>query len=193
MQASALTNNTRLPLTLPAWLISDTHFYHRRLAEEYEFEARSVLGDDHEAEMIERWASTVADNDPLIHFGDVALGQREEFEAIADLLPGEKFLILGNHDRRSRQWYRERGFSVVPEFRFSYRNYTIICSHYPDDAHQWIRYPRTLNIHGHVHSQTRLDRHLINISAEAIDFRPVWSNDLLDGRITELESGENSA
>jgi calcineurin-like phosphoesterase family protein len=175
----------RLPFRFPGWVISDTHFLHARL-EEYE-PIRRTLGQDHNVVMVERWRETVRENDIIVHLGDLVLGKRSEFARIADRLPGRKFMLkTGNHDRRSRAWYTEHGFTLIPEFWMDYRGWRVRFSHRPDDEHRYVQYPLVLNVHGHIHSNTRADRRLINVSAEAIDFRPVWITDALDARIDML-------
>jgi len=169
------------------FVIGDTHFLHTKLATEYEAEARQALERDHNVVMVERWRETVKDNDTVLHLGDLALGKKDEFDRISAMLPGKKYMLkTGNHDRRSRKWYAEHGFTLIPEFWIDYAGWKIRVTHRPDDDRKYVSYPKHLNVHGHVHSNTRQDRRLINLSVEAIDFRPVWLTDVLDERIQEL-------
>jgi calcineurin-like phosphoesterase family protein len=73
-------------------------------------------------------------------------------------------------------------------FTADYDGWKVRFTHRPDDEHKFVCYPKRLNVHGHAHSKTRGDRRLINLSVEAIDFRPVWITDVLDERITELSA-----
>jgi calcineurin-like phosphoesterase family protein len=173
-----------LPFKFPGYVIGDTHFLHERLAQEYE-PSRMAL-DNHNEVMIERWNEVVSPKDILLHLGDLCLGKKDDFPTIAQRLPGQKYLIRGNHDRRSRPWYYEQGFTSVPEFWMDYKGYRILFSHRPDSVS--VTYPKHLNVHGHVHSKTLEDRRLINLSAEAIDFRPIWITDILDERIGETNA-----
>lgn len=175
-----------LPFNLDdAMLISDTHFLHRRLAEEYE-PSRSALPQDHNRFMVEAWRQAVAPEQVIVHLGDLALGKSDGFAAIAPRLPGRKFLMRGNHDRRSRSWYREHGFELIPPFWLDYRGWKVRFQHNPDYEHKIVCYPRHILVHGHVHSKTLGDRRQINVSVEVTGFRPVPVCKLLDERIAEL-------
>lgn len=178
------TTNGPLPFWLPGWVISDTHFHHRRITE-YE-PIRETLDGDHNHVMINRWQETVSPRDVVLHLGDLMLGKAADFTAqIADSLPGRKFMLsTGNHDRQSRSWYAQNGFKLIPEFWVNYHGWRVRVTHRPDDEHEYVRFPRTLNLHGHVHSATRDDPLLINASVEVRDFRPAWFTDLLDDRIS---------
>jgi calcineurin-like phosphoesterase family protein len=174
-----------LPFTFPAWVTADQHWNHARITE---FEpVRTTLPADHNEIMLARWRETVAETDTLIHLGDVALGKKADFEEIGPHLPGRKFLMRGNHDRAPTSWYESHGFTLIPEFCLDYGGYRVRFQHRPDYERVYVRYPKTLVVHGHVHSKTLDDRKQINCSVEATDFRPVWITDVLDARIAELE------
>lgn len=167
------------------WVISDTHWLHSRIPE-YE-PIRAELPLDHNRVMVDRWRETVGENDIVVHLGDLMLGKHDAFWRISEQLPGRKFMLkTGNHDKRSRNWYAGHGFVLIPEFWLDYQGWRARFTHWPDDSKAFVQYPRTLNVHGHVHSETRADRRLINLSVEAIDFRPVWITDVLDERVAEL-------
>lgn len=174
---------------LPDWIISDTHFLHTRLNEVYEAEARQVLGSSVDEALISRWREVVGSNDLVLHLGDLCLGKREDFAAISTRLTGRKLMLkTGNHDRRPREWYEEHGFLLVPEFWLDWRGWRVRFTHRPDDERLFVSHPKTLNVHGHIHSKTRDNRRLINASVEVQDFRPWRLAQLLDTRIAELEN-----
>jgi calcineurin-like phosphoesterase family protein len=180
-----------LPFALPFWVISDTHFLHARINEEFEA-CRAALGRSTDVDelMIERWREVVGPEDTVIHLGDLALGKREDFAPISARLPGRKLMLrTGNHDRRTKAWYAEHGFVLIPEFWLPYRGWRVRFTHRPDDARAFTCHPRTLNAHGHTHSKTREDRRLINLSVEAQGFRPRLASDVLDERLAELAGG----
>lgn len=81
------------------WAISDLHFDHT--AEK----SMDIFGENwvnHEQKIIEDWESKVTDEDIVLIPGDTSWGLKIN-DSILDLnridsLPGEKFLIRGNHD-----------------------------------------------------------------------------------------------
>src|ERR1039458_9188740 len=145
-----------LPFEFPAWVTSDQHWNHARIVE---FEpVRLTLPADHNQVMIERWCEVVADDDTVIHLGDVCLGKKEDFAAISELLPGRKFLMRGNHDRAPASFYEQHGFTLIPEFWLDYRGYRVRFQHRPDYDRVFVCYPKTLVVHGHVHHKSLDDR-----------------------------------
>jgi len=174
-----------LPFTFPLYVTADTHWNHARIPE---FEpVRTQLPLDHNRVMLARWQEVVGEDDTIIHLGDVALGKKEDFERIGSRLSGRKFLIMGNHDRAPKRWYFDYGFTIIPEFWLDYRGWRVRFQHRPDYERVHVRYPKTLVVHGHVHSKTLDDRRQINCSVEVTDFRPVYITEVLDARISELE------
>jgi calcineurin-like phosphoesterase family protein len=165
----------------PFFVIGDTHYGHRNIAK------YCGRPDYHERLMRERWQETVGDDDWVLHLGDVAMKPAKAVEFIT-ALPGHKLLILGNHDRSTVTFYRDQcGFEAVGNgFTLDYHGWHILFAHRPDDAATFVRYPKHLQVHGHIHEKTRRDRRLINVSVEQIGYRPRPVTEILDTRIAEL-------
>lgn len=123
------------------WVTTDTHFGHKMLIDEGHRPA------DFDQRIIKQWHMLVAEEDLIIHLGDVALPDSNQ--AVWDTirsLPGRKILVMGNHDKRSAKWYMERGFAFACEaFELS----SILFTHRPrPDVPAHIQF----NVHGHLHS-----------------------------------------
>lgn len=175
-----------VPFSLPFWVISDTHFFHKNIVE-YE-PVRKTLAQDHNQVMVDNWNNRVENQHTVLHLGDLALGQKQEFEAVAPVLQGKKFIVLGNHDKRAKSWYQEMGFCIVPSFVMDFGEWKVLFSHYPDDEKKFVCYPKHLNVHGHVHSKTRDDKRLINVSVEVQNFQPQSIETLVFERINDLKA-----
>lgn len=81
---------------------ADTHFYHENICE-YSHRPFSGLPEMTE-QLIERWNSVVSGGDIVYHLGDFALTNNSSGPMIDELLQrlkGTKFLVPGNHDRKS--------------------------------------------------------------------------------------------
>lgn len=134
-----------MPRPAITWLITDTHFYHDRIKEP-EFEGRP---DDFNEQIVRNLRHLVADQDLLIHLGDVIFYRHTELKSILDSVKGRKILTMGNHDRKSRSWYMRNGFDLaidsftIDGVLFSHKPTQIL----PDDV--------TINIHGHLHTKSR--------------------------------------
>jgi Predicted phosphoesterase or phosphohydrolase len=165
-------------LTQNTWMISDTHFFHKNVA--------LYCGrPENWADLVCRnWISSVAPTDTVFHLGDVALGGREPTIELMRSLPGVKYLLRGNHDRKNPNHWEACGFAGVLEENFlAVRMYgmALIFSHSPMELVGWGRRP-VVNIHGHVHNNPYLyenDPHYINISLDVMDFKLVPLYDIL--------------
>lgn len=134
--------------------------------------------------MLSEWVERVGREDQILHLGDVAIHRKAHpvrWLSIISYLPGEKFLILGNHDNdKNLGIYEDAGFTIVPEFvyqgiAFSHRP---VCEdRYDDEGNDW-----SVNIHGHTHSNEYNpehdgillgDRRYINVCVERTNLAPV--------------------
>jgi calcineurin-like phosphoesterase family protein len=140
--------------------------------------------------MIEMWQKWVSPSDTILHLGDLNTGKREWFQEVAQQLPGKKYLIKGNHDKQSIQWYADHGFEVIEPFSVSYEDYTIHFSHYP--ARNLM--PRHISCHGHIHGNyvDCLTTSHIGFSVEIRYFRPMPVQSLIDNTIKRLEHFNSS-
>lgn len=149
------------------WLITDTHFGHRNIVK---FQQRP---ETHDIIMLSEWIKRVRPEDQILHLGDVWMGGSPwRWAAIISALPGEKFLIKGNHDRTNDAMYRQAGFEVIKPFiRHGYAfTHRPISTRYPFLGSRLERHPdaRDLpdpdwhtNIHGHIH-RNKLDPNYVD-------------------------------
>lgn len=164
------------------WVTSDNHFGHANIERLCKRPANTdVL-------MLEEWQRLVPPDAMLLHLGDLAY--RADFPAwqriIADL-PGDKHLILGNHDKQPVGYYERCGFRVVPPFTHHHDSTLMLTfDHYPRE-HPTI--PHQLHVHGHIHnsgygwgpdtagSPSRVGH--VNLSVEMTKYRPVHLGTLI--------------
>ena len=153
------------------WLISDTHFGHQNIVQ---FCQRPA---NHEVIMLSEWIRSVPEQHQILHLGDVFMGRQGNPRRWADVvsrLPGEKFLIKGNHDQNNNYLYDRAGFQVIDEFvhngyAFTHRPATDLVG-----GEDW-----DINVHGHIHNNgygmdaTLGYKSYANLSVEVTGFRPV--------------------
>lgn len=174
-------------LTLDTWIISDTHFNHDNIVK------YCGRPSDHTEIMVEQWNALVAPDDTVLHLGDLFMGKTERSIKLLKNLPGNKFFVRGNHDKRNMHWYGEVGFhhvgnvqgngwQILNAVRFIEpdEEQRVLFTHYPD-LHwqdQW-----DINIHGHIHNNGYApDTPLLdyrNVSVEVMDYRPWRLSDIL--------------
>lgn len=149
---------------------------------------------DHEVMMTKRWQQSVKPTDTVLHLGDLFMGGREAYDMfatkVAPNLPGRKFIVLGNHDKKKYD-YEALGFTVIKPFMLKYRNWTVSFDHYPKRLHA---NERRIHVHGHIHnhgySHDTMTRDFnVNVSVEMLDYRPVRMTRLLNREIQTLNGG----
>lgn len=153
------------------FVISDTHFGHKKVIEFERKHRPFETIEEHDNELIKRWNSVVHKNDTVWHLGDVLFG-RESFTVLGKL-NGIKKLVMGNHDRYPTRMYLDH-FNVVAG---ASEVKGCLLTHIPVHPDQFDRYE--INVHGHLHSKKMNDDRYINVSAEQINLTPVLLDDLL--------------
>ena len=153
------------------WIISDTHFHHRRILE-YEASSRPFKDiDEMNEELICRWNKKVGPNDIVFHLGDFSFGNRKRIKDITSRLNGRKFLLLGNHDREHFYDWIDLGFERVFRDPFIMDD-KFIFSHEP-----LAEIPEgKVNVYGHVHGSSHFntaDSNRICVCVERWNCTPV--------------------
>ena len=161
--------------TLDTYIISDSHWGHHNIIK------YCNRPENHDELMFDNWLKTVKTNDIVLHLGDLAFKSNYmNFNA----LPGEKYLIKGNHDHKSNDWYEDNGFIIMPKrVFFNHEDKKVLFTHYPEkDFWDW-----DINIHGHIHDRRkRLEydgRLYINVSVEVMKYTPVQLKYILSGEV----------
>ena len=129
-----------MPRQVIDWLITDTHWYHNEIITLCN---RPV---NHLNLLIGSCRYCIAPQDRVFHLGDVIFYKLPELKGLMDSIPGKKFLIMGNHDSKSKGWYERNGFTfaceamLVDDLYLTHKPVRTL----PDGAR--------LNIHGHWHN-----------------------------------------
>lgn len=170
---------------------ADTHFGHRAMVEKgWRPQYSSVEAMD--ADLIERWNTTVRPGDTVWHLGDFGMGGAASFLPIVQKLHGTIHLVTGNHDAPwpgNRQAYRHQpvwlaaGFASVQAFaRRRIEGQQVLLSHFPyegdhveeDRAEQYrLRDLGLPLLHGHVHSAWQVRGRQVNVGVDVWGFAPV--------------------
>jgi calcineurin-like phosphoesterase family protein len=139
------------------WLLTDTHFGHDRIQEE-DFGARPF---GFEEQILVNLKVVAQHPDIIIHLGDVSFYRDGEwhYRFVQACGACKKWLIRGNHDKKSLGWYYDHGWDfVADEVALQIYGKRVILSHKPVQG----RDDYDLNIHGHLHSPGRADDYEIS-------------------------------
>ena len=155
------------------FFIGDTHFHDANILKYENRPFKSV--EDMNKTLINNWNSVVNKSDAVYVVGDFGAEMREL--EILDKLNGTKYLIVGNHDTNSNEYYRHAGFTEVYDKPIILEGFWII-SHEPLYMNNNMPYA---NIFAHVHGSPLIkdySPHHFCVSAERIQFTPILFNDI---------------
>lgn len=151
-----------------SWLITDTHWNHKAMVELCGRPA------DFGEQLLKNLRHMLAPQDTLYHLGDVIFYDYPGLKAMLDSVPGNKVLLMGNHDRKPRNWYARNGFSFAADMIVLD---DILLTHKPvEKLPSGVR----LNVHGHWHNDEHHRRpewysdttHRL-LSVETTNYKPV--------------------
>ena len=159
------------------WVWSDQHFGHFNIIRytDRPFEATEQMNES----MYANYLARVGEDDLVLFGGDVSFGALEPVRARLQALPGEKILVLGNHEFDGGGYRKHHVFDWTMMsfvFRAPISGQSVLVTHVPVDEHFLPK--NTVNLHGHTHRHTIGPRH-VNMSVEHMDFGPMLLSDLL--------------
>lgn len=124
------------------WLTTDTHFGHAKMLE------YCNRPEGFEKLILNHLSKNIQPHDVLIHLGDICMRNDEYWHAELLKIHGKKWLVKGNHDKKSSAWYLEQGWDMVcNSFTLNFHGETVLFSHQPTIENGF-----TINIHGHFHN-----------------------------------------
>lgn len=164
------------------YIYADLHLEHKKLLA-FSPEREGDTMEEHDEILEIKYCATVKKADTCIFLGDVAFTQKG-LNRIRGW-PGNKWLVLGNHDKLNAYTY----LSVFSKLKgsFKYQHYWLShCPIHPDELRG------DKNIHGHVHMNSiREDMtdpnyfaqpQYINVCIEKTDGYPILFDDIKEGR-----------
>lgn len=151
------------------YFIADTHFGDNNILN---YENRPFLSvDKMNKELIDNWNRVINETDKVYVVGD--FGTVEYIKK----LKGIKYIVKGNHDTESNDFYRQNGFKEVYDKPIILEDFWII-SHKPLYVCENMPY---VNIFGHVHNSPMYkdySSHHFCVTVERIDYRPISFDDI---------------
>ena len=127
-------------------ITTDTHFEHKNIMD---FGNRPKGFEDLILEHLEKYANHV---NILIHLGDICWKNDRYWNRQLTSMPYyKKWLVRGNHDKKSDNFYLSNGWDVVSDrLTITYNNKLISFTHKPTEL-----IAEDTNIHGHFHNITQ--------------------------------------
>lgn len=156
------------------YFIADTHFGEEniRLYENRPFANITEMDNA----LKKHWNNRVSQRDDIYVLGDFGAAGQEK--VLLAQLNGRKFLVKGNHDVQSNQYYRDCGFVEVYDYPIIIKDFWIL-SHAPLYVNTNMPYA---NLFGHVHNspitKTYSSQHYC-VSVERIQYTPISFNEII--------------
>lgn len=174
---SLITQNQKKNGNIYFW--SDQHFHHSKIIEFSDRPFHSAI--EMNEYMYSEYFNTVTDNDLVIFGGDVAFGEVADTRERLLQLPGEKILVMGNHDfDKNKAVFREYHcfdatvMALVYQEIFDKHICNVLITHYPLDLSYLPE--NTINVHGHIHVHLAGERR-INMAVEHTEYKPMALRD----------------
>lgn len=170
------------------WLSADLHFGHAKIMEFAGRPYNSV--EEMDEGLIAEWNSRVSKHDIVFVLGDFSFHDIETTKKILSRLAGDKYLILGNHDKSGSQcggyfkniWERKDMRFKASVYPFLTEDFRLQMGHPPEVS--WYGKPYGVcHIHGHCHG--RLDKY--NIDSKELRVDVGWDSKLGNGSLVSLE------
>ena len=166
------------------YLISDTHWAHANIMKYCNRPQLTV--DAMDAEMFKNWNDTVKPEDEVWHLGDVGCWFKDPtwIKTFLPLLNGKKFLVPGNHDRRTLQEMKKY-FTVMPpihNIRFKHEDagdVSIVLCHYPIWSWEG-KFHGSIHCYGHTHAHVEeLGPQAVHVGVDTNAFKPISTDEIV--------------
>ncbi len=157
------------------FFIADTHFGHKNVILYENRPFKNV--EEMDSYMINKWNEVVDKEDDVYILGDFSYYDKEKTKEIINSLNGNKYIVLGNHEEESIEYYYSAGFKRVYDCPVIFQEYYIL-SHKPIYINPNMPY---VNIFGHVHSNPLYNDYSNQsfcVSVERIGYCPIEFNDI---------------
>lgn len=150
------------------YFVADTHFSDEAIRL---YENRPYI-DTYEMDkaLVDNWNLVVSPDDIIWHLGDFG-AEGHEAEMLSKL-NGNVFLVKGNHDTKSNEYYRQAGFCEVYDKPILYEGFWLL-SHEPLYVNTNMPYA---NLFGHVHANPiykDLGSQHVCVCVERINYTPI--------------------
>ena len=155
------------------FFIADTHFSEENIMR---YENRPFTNvENMNEELISNWNKLVGKEDEIYVLGDFGASGKEK--EILNRLNGIKYLVKGNHDTQSNEYYRQAGFEEVYDCPIIVEGFWIL-SHEPLYINENMPYA---NLFGHVHNSPLFkdySKQHVCVSVERLNYSPIGFGDI---------------
>ena len=154
---------------MTVWFTSDIHFGHKNILKFCKRPFATV--EEMDETLIRRWQETVEPGDAVYVVGDFSFYRAPKTNDILKQLPGQKFLIKGNHDH-SKALKKTLGWTWVRDYyELKVEGQLIVLCHYAfevwRDSHKG-----SWHLHGHSHGTIKPRGLRMDVGVDHIGYEP---------------------
>ncbi len=158
------------------WFTSDLHLGHKRIVEL----SKRPFDDIEEMEemILAYWHLLVAPGDEVYVLGDFSFHSAARQTDILNSLPGQKFLVKGNHDSSKRN-KKVHGWAWIKDYHeMKLEGILTVLMHYP--LASWRNAIHgSYHLHGHSHGSTPTFGRRLDVGVDVHEFMPVEANEVI--------------
>jgi calcineurin-like phosphoesterase family protein len=168
------------------WFTADTHFNHENIIDYCSRPFEDLT--DMTTSIVRRWNNEVCRGDTVYHLGDFALSWGKKHAKLIDhilsQLNGNKWLIVGNHDRdeviKNKRWGGVTHYHQLKIDVGGTHKQRIVLCHYA--MRVWNQMHRgAWMLHGHSHgSLTDIGGKTMDVGVDSHGFRPISLHEVAD-------------
>ncbi len=163
---------------------SDLHFDHERIIELAYRPFKTVA--EMNTTLITNWNERVTKSDIVYIIGDFTLSNTARYKEIAEQLNGQKYLVLGNHDRPHPE-----GFVGISQYHTTKdkafgQKYNIVMFHWAIEHWQG-RMEKdnpdkpVIHLHGHSHGLSNVIENRFDVGMDCWEYMPVTLEEIISG------------
>ncbi len=173
---------------MATFLTSDTHFGHKNIIDYCDRPYTTLDGHPDvwamNRDLIARWNAVVGVDDEVLHLGDFAMGNKNDWAQIRLSLNGSIVLIKGNHDNKTHLWMLPGDTMVKSLIRNN-----VFMAHIPPGESEYDKVRNrelvpekvppgtTVMLCGHVHNlwaeKQMGELRVVNVGVDVRGFRPI--------------------
>lgn len=135
--------------------------------------------------IMDNWSNIVKKQDSVYILGDVCMKPSELIIDQLCSLPGQKHLIIGNHDKHNLNHLSKCFKTINMYYELKYNDILFVLFHYPMES--WnCSYHGSVHLYGHVHNSEFLNEKIVNrfnVCVDVNDFTPISIEKILQNKV----------
>jgi calcineurin-like phosphoesterase family protein len=158
------------------WFSSDLHFGHQAMMDKRGFDSLDAM----DKTIVKNWNDRVGRKDNGYLIGDISFARPGYTLDMLNEMNGTLYLIRGNHDKRMKDFVRQRFVSTFDYFELKKKECgLVVMCHYPFFVWNRSHYG-TIHLHGHSHGSLPQLGKKLDVGVDAQGMAPISFEEVLE-------------